>query len=131
VSAPSYDRGVVRVLAVSDEVDDALVADPTPAGRAELILACGDLPFEYLDSLMNVLDIPLVFVPGNHDPDVCCSPTRHPAASVTVTTRRTGGSGRCPGWSPRSSPQRCCTVTCIPTARPSGGIGWAAPRCAT
>jgi calcineurin-like phosphoesterase family protein len=70
VSAPSYDRGVVRVLAVSDEVDDALVADPTPAGRAELILACGDLPFEYLDSLMNVLDIPLVFVPGNHDPDV-------------------------------------------------------------
>jgi calcineurin-like phosphoesterase family protein len=70
VSAPSYDRGVVRVLAVSDEVDDALVADPSSVGRAELILACGDLPFEYLDSLMNALDIPLVFVPGNHDPDV-------------------------------------------------------------
>jgi hypothetical protein len=76
------------VLAVSDEVDDALLADtrrldglgrrartsrPAGPGRAptvELILACGDLPFEYLDSLMNALDVPLVFVPGNHDPDL-------------------------------------------------------------
>jgi hypothetical protein len=70
VPAPSYDRGVVRVLAVSDEVDDALLADPTAVRGAQLILACGDLPFEYLDSLMNMLDVPLAFVPGNHDPDV-------------------------------------------------------------
>jgi len=70
VPAPSYDRGVVRVLAVSDEVDDALLADPTAVRGAQLILACGDLPFEYLGSLMNMLDVPLVFVPGNHDPDV-------------------------------------------------------------
>ena len=68
--ATAYDRGMVRVLAVSDEVDDALVADPTAVRGAQLILACGDLPFEYLGSLMNVLDVPLVFVPGNHDPDV-------------------------------------------------------------
>src|SRR6185369_12091116 len=61
---------MVRVLAVSDEVDDALVADPTAVRGAQLILACGDLPFEYLGSLMNALDVPLVFVPGNHDPDV-------------------------------------------------------------
>ncbi|HMD95207.1 MAG TPA: metallophosphoesterase [Trebonia sp.] len=60
----------VRVLAVSDEVDEALAADPGPARSAELILACGDLPFDYLDTLMNALDVPLVFVPGNHDPDV-------------------------------------------------------------
>jgi hypothetical protein len=61
---------VVRVLAVSDEVDDALAANPAAVRGAEVILACGDLPFEYLGSLMNVLDVPLVFVPGNHDPDV-------------------------------------------------------------
>jgi len=61
---------VVRVLAVSDEVDEGLCADPGVAGAAELILACGDLPFDYLDYLMNALDVPLVFVPGNHDPDV-------------------------------------------------------------
>jgi Calcineurin-like phosphoesterase len=60
----------VRVLAVSDQVDEALAADPGPARSAELILACGDLPFDYLDTLMNALDVPLVFVPGNHDPDL-------------------------------------------------------------
>jgi Calcineurin-like phosphoesterase len=61
---------VVRVLAVSDEVDAALAAAPSAALGAELILACGDLPFDYLGSLMNTLDLPLVFVPGNHDPDL-------------------------------------------------------------
>jgi hypothetical protein len=67
---------VVRVLAVSDEVDEALAANPAAAGGpggerpVQLILACGDLPFDYLSTLMNVLDVPLAFVPGNHDPDV-------------------------------------------------------------
>src|SRR5215469_11547974 len=61
---------MVRVLAVSDETDDALAADPGAARAAELILACGDLPSDYLGSLMNALDLPLVLVPGNHDPDV-------------------------------------------------------------
>jgi len=68
-SAPDPQRAV-RVLAVSDEVDEGLAADPGPARAAELILACGDLPFDYLDTLMNALDVPLVFVPGNHDPDL-------------------------------------------------------------
>jgi len=58
------------VLAVSDEVDEALYADGRAVPGAELILACGDLPFDYLDYLMNALDVPLVFVCGNHDPDV-------------------------------------------------------------
>jgi hypothetical protein len=61
---------MVRVLAVSDEVDEALSADPSPVRGAELILACGDLPFDYLGYLMSALEAPLVFVPGNHDPDV-------------------------------------------------------------
>src|SRR3984885_4974485 len=60
----------VRVLAVSDEVDEGIAADPSPVRGVDLILACGDLPFEYLGSLMNALDVPLVFVPGNHDPDL-------------------------------------------------------------
>jgi len=61
---------VVLVLAVSDEVDDALLADSHAVRDAQLIVACGDLPFDYLGRLMNMLDVPLVFVPGNHDPDV-------------------------------------------------------------
>jgi hypothetical protein len=51
-------------------VEDALWADSTAVRGVELILACGDLPFEYLGHLMNALDVPLVFVLGNHDPDL-------------------------------------------------------------
>lgn len=61
---------MVRVLAVSDEIDEGLCANLSLASDAELILACGDLPFDYLEYLMNALDVPLVFVPGNHDPDL-------------------------------------------------------------
>ena len=61
---------MVLVLAVSDEVDNALYADVGAVREARLIVACGDLPFDYLGYLMNALDVPLVFVPGNHDPDV-------------------------------------------------------------
>src|SRR5215470_6475735 len=64
------DTEAVRVLAVSDETSEELLATPDLVRSARLILACGDLPFGYLDALMNALEIPLVFVPGNHDPDV-------------------------------------------------------------
>jgi predicted phosphodiesterase len=55
---------------VTAEPDEALAADPGRARSVDLIVACGDLPFDYLGSLMNALDAPLVFVPGNHDPDL-------------------------------------------------------------
>jgi hypothetical protein len=44
---------VVCVLAVSDEVDEGLCADLGPVRAAEVVVACGDLPFEYLSYLMN------------------------------------------------------------------------------
>jgi calcineurin-like phosphoesterase family protein len=78
----AYHRGVVCVLAVSDEVDEALYADLGPVRAAELIVACGDLPFDYLGYLMNGLDVPLVFVPGNHDPDL--SGYRNSRAGLTL-----------------------------------------------
>ena len=68
--AATYHRHVVLVLAVSDEVDDALLADLHAVRQAQLVVACGDLPFDYLSHLMNLLNVPLVFVPGNHDPDI-------------------------------------------------------------
>jgi len=68
-SSPS-DREAVRVLAVSDETSEELLATPDLVRSARLILACGDLPFDYLGALLNRLEIPLVFVPGNHDPEV-------------------------------------------------------------
>ena len=60
----------VRVLAVADEVDEGLAAGLSASRSVDAILACGDLPAGYLAVLMNGLDVPLVFVPGNHDPDL-------------------------------------------------------------
>jgi hypothetical protein len=31
-------------------------------------VSCGDLPFDYLEYLVSRLDVPLLYVPGNHDP---------------------------------------------------------------
>jgi len=60
----------VRLLAVSDEVDELVDHDPAVVGAIDLVVSCGDLPFDYLDHVMNELDAPLVFVAGNHDPEV-------------------------------------------------------------
>jgi hypothetical protein len=60
----------VRVRAVSDEVDERLATGLGSGRPVDLVLACGDLPADYLAALMNALDVPLVFVPGNHDPDL-------------------------------------------------------------
>jgi hypothetical protein len=34
------------------------------------VLGCGDLPFDYLEYLVSRLDVPLLYVPGNHDPSL-------------------------------------------------------------
>lgn len=69
---------VVHVLAVADEVVEGLLSPSVSTGsgaRPDLgpvavIVACGDLPFDYLEALICAWDAPLVFVPGNHDPDL-------------------------------------------------------------
>jgi Icc-related predicted phosphoesterase len=37
-------------------------------GKIDLILGCGDLPYYYLEYLETMLDAPLCYVHGNHDP---------------------------------------------------------------
>jgi calcineurin-like phosphoesterase family protein len=60
------------VLTVSDEIVESLwtdrIAERFP--DVDLVLAAGDLPFDYLDFLASALNRPLVFVPGNHDADL-------------------------------------------------------------
>lgn len=60
------------MLTVSDEIVESLWTDHVGerVGDVDLILAAGDLPFDYLDFLASALDRPLVFVPGNHDADL-------------------------------------------------------------
>ena len=60
----------MKILAVSDQVDDRIY---TPQARdnfgdVDLVLGCGDLPYEYLEFLVSALNKPLLYVPGNHDP---------------------------------------------------------------
>jgi len=60
----------VKILAVSDETVDWLYS-PNARGRlgkVDLILGCGDLPYYYLEYLVTMLDAPLLYVYGNHDP---------------------------------------------------------------
>jgi uncharacterized protein len=61
---------VTVVLAVSDEVDRVLLAGGGVRQPPDLIVSCGDLPFDYLEALVERFAVPLLFVPGNHDPAV-------------------------------------------------------------
>ncbi len=61
----------MKILAVSDEVVGFLYS---PAVRdrfagVDFLLGCGDLPAGYLEYLVTQLNVPLFYVPGNHDPD--------------------------------------------------------------
>jgi hypothetical protein len=57
-------------LVVADEVDERLWTGMVREFDVDLVLGAGDLPFDYLEFLAGALDRPLVFVPGNHDPDL-------------------------------------------------------------
>ena len=61
-----------KLLTVSDEIVESLWTERVAErfGSVDLVLAAGDLPFDYLDFLASALDRPLVFVPGNHDADL-------------------------------------------------------------
>jgi Icc-related predicted phosphoesterase len=60
----------MKILAVSDQVVERVFI-LTPQGYfngVEMILGCGDLPYNYLEYLVSMLNVPLFYVPGNHDP---------------------------------------------------------------
>jgi len=61
----------VKILAVSDEVARQIYCSDVRSRYpdVELVIGCGDLPFYYLEFLISALDIPLIYVLGNHDAD--------------------------------------------------------------
>lgn len=65
-----HNTRTVKILAVSDEVVERLysLCDSGHFKDIELILGCGDLPYPYLENLVSMLNVPLLYVPGNHDP---------------------------------------------------------------
>ena len=34
----------------------------------DVVLSCGDLPWDYLEYIVSTTNVPLLYVPGNHDP---------------------------------------------------------------
>jgi len=95
---------VTRILAVADEVDEGLYGDKLERLQPDIVLSCGDLPFDYLEYIVSRLNVPLLYVPGNHDPDLKpiddtfmplhAEPRRHgPEGCVNVDGRVTDAAG--------------------------------------
>jgi Icc-related predicted phosphoesterase len=58
----------MRILSLSDQVLE-FVYSPSAKERfknADMVLGCGDLPYYYLEYLVDVLDKPVFYVRGNH-----------------------------------------------------------------
>ncbi|MCX7750718.1 MAG: metallophosphoesterase [Candidatus Bipolaricaulota bacterium] len=58
-----------RLLVVGDEVSPALERGlpGKDFGRVDLVLSCGDLPYDYLEYLVDAFGAPVLYVHGNHD----------------------------------------------------------------
>lgn len=61
----------MKILAVSDEVVERLysLCNTGHFNDIDLIIGCGDLPYPYLENMVSFLNVPLLYVPGNHDPE--------------------------------------------------------------
>ena len=59
----------MKILAVSDEENNILWSERIKdiANNVDLIISCGDLRKDYLDFLVSMLNVPLLYVFGNHD----------------------------------------------------------------
>lgn len=63
--------GRMKILAVTDEIIERIYPLVASGHFADvrLVLSCGDLPYPYLEYLVTMLNVPLCYVPGNHDPE--------------------------------------------------------------
>jgi Icc-related predicted phosphoesterase len=61
---------MVRVLVVADEEAPNLHQQALRDLAPDLVLSAGDLPWHYVEFLASSVDTPVVFVPGNHDPQI-------------------------------------------------------------
>lgn len=61
---------MVTTLVVADEVASNLCASTLRDLAPELVLSAGDLPWDYVEWLASTVSCPMVYVPGNHDPEI-------------------------------------------------------------
>jgi len=106
---------IVKILAVSDEVVERLysLCNNGHFKDVELIIGCGDLPYPYLENIVTFLNIPLIYVPGNHDPMYSLEdPKAHVEGGsnldqklVRIKTFLIGGLGGCVQYRPDGTNQ--------------------------
>lgn len=61
----------MKILFVSDKVVEHIYS-PIAADKyrgVELVVGCGDLPYYYLEYIQTILNVSLIYVHGNHDPE--------------------------------------------------------------
>ncbi len=59
----------MKILVVADKVVE-LIYGPNIRkyfGDVEFVLSCGDLPYDYLEYIVTMLNVPVFYVRGNHD----------------------------------------------------------------
>ena len=61
---------VLKILTISDQEDPQVYSSSLADrhGDVEFVISCGDLSYLYLEYILTVLNRPLYFVHGNHDP---------------------------------------------------------------
>jgi Icc-related predicted phosphoesterase len=61
----------MRILTISDQVIESLHSPAllNQARDVELVISCGDLPADYLEYIVSMLNVPLLYVMGNHASD--------------------------------------------------------------
>jgi Icc-related predicted phosphoesterase len=59
----------MRVLAVCDRVQEHIYSPAirTRHGDVEMVFGCGDVPYYYLEYIVTMLSVPVLYVRGNHD----------------------------------------------------------------
>lgn len=76
----------LHVLSISDRIVEFLYspAIKTCCKEIETVISCGDLPYDYIEYVINHLNRPAFFVHGNHDRDLV-------HANGRITTKPNGG----------------------------------------
>lgn len=124
----------MKILAVSDQVVErlyGLVSQGHFAG-VEMILGCGDLPYSYLEYIVSLLNVPMFYVPGNHDPVYNPRfPTAHAEGGTNLDLRRAqskglllAGFGGCNRYRPDGVNQYTQSEATFRAARLMPGLLW-------
>ena len=96
----------MKILVVADKVQDYIYSPGLKERMpdVELVLSCGDLPFYYLEFIVSSLNVPLLYVFGNHNTFEYKAHNPEPKASgsdmVVDKMYEMGGQTRQIKWAP-------------------------------